>query len=188
MITITSKDRSIVRQLRFFFSLAESFSQSLENFLASIRRLTVIGVRLSTVLHTISSRRYVGCTFNLLSRTVLHVPWSVSAFELTRSLHGLPVKQRIRLTELACFSSNPNTRYRSHLLELLSDYQPARQLNFGDIICFKTSSYFVFFITSLFYSCPLRRNSLEPDRRSAPSLASFESRLKTALFSVVSTQ
>ena len=128
MITITSKDRSIVRQLRFFFSLAESFSQSLENFLASIRRLTVIGVRLSTVLHTISSRRYVGCTFNLLSRTVLHVPWSVSAFELTRSLHGLPVKQRIRLTELACFSSNPNTRYRSHLLELLSDYQPVRHL------------------------------------------------------------
>jgi len=69
------------------------------------------------------------------------------------------------------------------LHELLSDYQPTRQLNSGHHMFSKPA------ITSYFASCafatavPSVWNSLEPDLRSAPSLASFKSRVKTTLFS-----
>jgi len=82
----------------------------------------------------------------------------------------------------------PRRRMATHgeyLHELLSDYQPFRQLRSSSAFLFSKPAVASYFAQRAF-STALHSvwNSLEPDLRSAPSLASFKSRLKTALFSV----
>ena len=66
-------------------------------------------------------------TGELVSTTVLDIPWTVSASELTRSLHWLPVRQRIRYKVGLLRWLQGQTLTTSlplpYLLELLSDSQ-----------------------------------------------------------------
>jgi len=83
----------------------------------------------------------------------------------------------------------PRRRIATHgeyLHELLSDYQPFRQRRSSSAFLFSKPAVASHFASRAFSTnVPVSvRNALEPDLRSTPSLASFKSRLKTALFSI----
>jgi len=126
----------------------------------------------------------------LLSRTVLDAPWSVSVFRLTCSLHWLPVKQQIHYKVGLLGFKAKHLLLPPYPFELLPDCQPVRHLWSSSAFLFSEPAVASYFASRTFSAAvPLVWNSLEPYLQSAPSLVSFKSRLKTALFSVVySTQ
>jgi len=113
-------------------------------------------------------------TPNFLSRTVLNVQPSATAFVLTRLLfHWLLMKQ-LQIGLLGFRAKH--LLLPPYLLELLSDYQLARQLRLSYAPPFSKPA-----VTLYFGSCAFSTAvtsvwiSLEPDLRSAASLASFKS-------------
>jgi len=60
---------------------------------------------------------------------VCQATWSSSATELRRSLHWLPVKQRVDYEVAVIAYKTRSTGVSSYLSTLTKDYEPGRQIN-----------------------------------------------------------
>jgi len=102
-------------------------------------------------------------------------------FELTRSLHWSPVKQQIHYIVGLLGLKAKHSLVPPYLLELLSDYQPTRQLWSSSAFLFSKLAVASYFASHAFPTVvPSVWNSLEANLPSASSLVSFKSCLKTA--------
>ena len=124
-------------------------------------------------------------TQNSLSRVVCQATGSSSATELRRSLHWLPVKQRVDYKVAVIAYKTHSTGVPFYLSTLIKDYEPSRSLRSSDRLllrppCVKlVSSQKAFSVNA-----PIVWNSLSFNCRSAQSLSSFKRILKTDLFAI----
>ena len=121
---------------------------------------------------------------NTLARAVCQATWSSSATDLRRSLHWMPVRQRIDYKLAVVTFKTQSTGVPAYLASLVDNYVTTRTLRSAEqfllrsptvkLICsrkaFSVNASFVF--NSLPYNC-----------RYAPTLSSFKQLLKTYLFS-----
>ena len=78
-------------------------------------------------------------TQNTLARAVCSAPWSTSATELRRSLHWLPVRQRIDYKTALITFQDRQTGRPAYITLLLQDYVPRRQLRSTDRLLLQSS-------------------------------------------------
>ena len=145
---------------------------------------SIVGSRLdycNSLLHGITQKNFdrLQTVQNNLARTVCQVAWSTDAAELRRSLHWLPIRQRITyklavITYKACVNNTP-----SYLSSMIAKLVPARALRSSASLQLKppkiTSS------TTVFEGRAFS-NSLTHDIRNAQSFNVFRTRLKTHSF------
>ena len=99
-------------------------------------------------------------------------------------MHWLPVEQRVRFKTLVIIYKAVNNMAPNYLRELLTPYAPSRGLRSSDqrllYVPFTRST----LIQTRAFSVagPREWNGLPCDIRSAPSLDTFKSKLKTFLF------
>ena len=123
---------------------------------------------------------------NTLARTVCRAPWSSSATELRRSLHWLPIRQRVEY-KLAVITYNTiQTNTPSTLASLIDSYRPTRTLRSSDKHLLTQPFIKLSLATKAFSVCaPSVWNNLSFNCRSSESLSTFKRRLKTELFTAV---
>ena len=120
---------------------------------------------------------------NALARAVLAAPWSVSATELRRSLHWLPIRQRIDYKVAVVAYRTRQTRIPTYLASLIQDYQPTRTLRSSSLLLLQQPAVKLEFANkSLSVVAPRVWNSLSLNCRSASSLYTCKTLLKTELF------
>jgi exonuclease III len=120
---------------------------------------------------------------NSLARAVCQATWSSSATELRRSLHWLPVKQRVDYKLAVIAYKTRSTGVPSYLSSLIEDYVPSRSLRSSDQMLLSAPCVKLVCSRKAFsVSAPMIWNSLSYNCRSAQSLSSFKRLLKTDLF------
>jgi hypothetical protein len=141
----------------------------------------------NSLLHCTSKRNIdrLQVAQNTLARTVCQATWSSSATDLRKSLHWLPVKQRIDIKLANVTYKSKSTGTLTYLASLIDNYVPTRTLRSADQFLLRSP------IVKLVCSCkafsvnaPLVFNALPYSCRSARTLSSFRQLLKTHLFSV----
>jgi len=123
---------------------------------------------------------------NALARTVCRATWSSSVTELRRSLHWLPIRQRVEY-KLAVITYNTiQTNTPSTLASLIDSYRPTRTLRSSDKHLLTQPFIKLSLATKAFsVSAPSVWNNLSFNCRSSESLSTFKRRLKTELFTAV---
>jgi hypothetical protein len=121
---------------------------------------------------------------NTLARTVCQATWSSSATDLRKSLHWLPVQQRIDYKLAVVTYKARSTGVPTYLASLVDNYVPTRTLRSADqfLLC----SPIVKLVCSrkaFSVNAPLVFNALPYNCRSARTLSSFKKLLKTHFFS-----
>lgn len=121
---------------------------------------------------------------NSLARAVFQAPWSTSAAELRKSLHWLPIKERITYkTALITFKVR-RSGLPCYLHDMIDDYKPVRTLRSSDEQLLHQPMAKISFESRAFpIAAPAVWNSLSRDTRTATTVNSFKTRLKTELFS-----
>ena len=119
---------------------------------------------------------------NNLARVVPQAPARASATDLRRELHWLPIEERVKF-KIATLTFKAKLGVPDYLCSLLTDYQPTRSLRSSDtgLLCRpRTSSDFESYCFTS--AAPTIWNSLSVTTRTANSISTFRSRLKTDLF------
>jgi len=70
---------------------------------------------------------------NLLARTVANASWSDSATVVTRSLHWLPIRQRIQFKMGLLGFKTKHSLLPTYLQDILSSHHPTRQLRSSSV-------------------------------------------------------
>jgi hypothetical protein len=122
---------------------------------------------------------------NDLARTILRKPRWTSATPLLKTLHMLPVKQRITFKIATTVFKVKHSGTPEYLSELLVDYQPLRTLRSSDKRLLREhggpASKLTFSAKAFAVSAPKIWNSLKFECRSCDTLANFRRELKTDL-------
>jgi len=121
---------------------------------------------------------------NVLAWVTAQAPWSVSATNLRRDLHWLPIRHRViyKLSVLTYKALHTGQPY--YLADLIDLYRPSRCLRYSNCHLLAVPSCAKSFASRAFcVSSPNNWNSLPLHIRSSDSLASFKSRLISHLFS-----
>ena len=123
---------------------------------------------------------------NTLARVVLRAPWSVSATDLRRQLHWLPVRQWIHFKLATITYKTMMSDHPSYLHDQLSPSIDQEPSFVHRTSAAATSCQDCFRCPGIHRCCaaPKLWNSLSARTRSANTSATFRSRLKTELFSV----
>lgn len=119
---------------------------------------------------------------NNLARVVLQAPARASATDLRRELHWLPIVERVKF-KIATLTFKAKHGVPDYLGSLLTVYQPTRTLRSSDnglLYRPRTSSDFESYCFRS--AAPTIWNSLSVTTRTANSIGTFRSRLKTDLF------
>jgi hypothetical protein len=120
---------------------------------------------------------------NSLARAVCQAPWASSATDLRRSLHWLPVRQRVDYKLAVIAYKTRQTHVPAYLASLIDDYRPVRTLRSSDQLLLNQPSVKLALASKAFsVNVPTVWNSLSLECRSALSLASFKRFLKTKLY------
>ena len=120
---------------------------------------------------------------NCAARIVLRKGRRTSAAPLLRSLHWLPIADRIRFKVAVLSYKAISTGQPSYLRNLLIPCAPARALRSGTRSLLKVPPCPLVACRPAFsISAPTIWNSLSDHTRAADTLTSFRSRLKTELF------
>jgi len=120
---------------------------------------------------------------NLLARTVVQASWTVIATEVTRCLHWLPIRQRIKFKIGLLGFKVRHSLLPPYLQDILSSHHPTMQLRSSSVHQFFRPTVNSSFSPRAFsVSVPSLWNSLRPNLRSIDSSAFFRSQLKTTLF------
>jgi len=155
---------------------------------AKLVACSLIGARLdycNSLLYGVTDRNInrLQSVQNQAARVVCQAPWSSESSELRRSLHWLPVRQRIQFKTALITYKVINTAMPSYLFDLVKLYQPVRSLRSS------TSSRLCqpvvksnFASRAFSVSGPSVWNSLSVETRIAESVNIFKKRLKTELF------
>lgn len=121
---------------------------------------------------------------NTLARVVLQAPWSVSATDLRRQLHWLPVRQRIHFKLATITYKTMMSDHPSYLHDQLCHHQSIRSLRSSTAPLLQLPPVKTVFAARAFSAAaPKLWNSLSARTRSANTSATFRSSLKTELFS-----
>ena len=121
---------------------------------------------------------------NSLARTVCQETWSASATELRKTLHWLPVKQRVDYKLAVTAFKTRSSGVPAYLSTLIEDYEPSRYLRSSELFLLRMPRVKLAHTKKAFsVSAPMVWNSLSLNCRSAQSLSSFKRILKTDLFS-----
>ena len=121
---------------------------------------------------------------NTLARVVLQAPWSVSATDLRRELHWLPVRHRIHFKLATITHKTMMSDHPSYLHDQLCHHQSIRSLRSSTAPLLQLPPVKTAFAARAFtVAAPKLWNSLSARTRSANTSATFKSRLKTELFS-----
>ena len=100
-----------------------------------------------------------------------------------KSLHWLPIPERIKFKIASLTFKVINFRKPSYLSELITPYQPSRTLrSSGDNLLSVSDIRSEIGRRSFSYSAPKLWNSLPPDLRSCTCIRTFQGQLKTHLF------
>jgi hypothetical protein len=122
---------------------------------------------------------------NSLARAVCQATWSTSATDLRRSLHWLPVRQRIDYKLAVVTFKARSTGVPAYLASLVEDYVPSRTLRSADQFLLRSPCVKLVCSRKAFsVNAPIVFNSLSYNCRSARTLSSFKQSLKTYLFSI----
>jgi hypothetical protein len=121
---------------------------------------------------------------NALARVVCNAPYRCSSLPLLKSLHWLPVEERVEYKIAAMTYKVRLYQQPSYLLEYINLYQPARSLRSSNCLLLtvppvtKTKT-----ATRAFrFAAPTIWNSLPTAVRESSSLPQFRRRLKAHLF------
>ena len=121
---------------------------------------------------------------NLAARTVKRASRWDSAHELLRQLHWLPVRERIDYKALLLAYKALHGLAPTYLADMLHPYHPSRPLRSADRENLQVPRTFSRYGSSTFtYHLPKLWNELPFHVKSAASLPTFKSALKTFLFS-----
>jgi len=121
---------------------------------------------------------------NSLARVVCNTTkFQCHTVTLLKSLHWLPISERIKFKIASLTFKALNFAKPSYLAELITNYQPSRSLrssgtNLLSIPDIRSS----IGRRSFSYTAPKLWNSLPPDLRSCTSITTFQGKLKTHLF------
>jgi len=122
---------------------------------------------------------------NVLARVTAQAPWSVSATDLRRDLHWQPIRQRFIYKLSVLTYKALHTGQSCYLADLIDSYEPSRCLRSTNChllavpSCVKSS----FASRAFCVSSPNNWNSLPVHIRSSDSPVTFQSCLKSHLFS-----
>jgi len=118
-----------------------------------------------------------------LARVVRQAPRSVSATELRRQLHWLPIRQRITYKIVVITYKTRTTGTPAYFSHLIRDYQPERTLWSADKLLLSVPWMALSLSAKAFsVSAPSVWNSLSHNCRSAELFSTFKRNLKTELF------
>ena len=123
-----------------------------------------------------------------MARVICGAPHRLSATVLQRSLHWLPIQQRIDCTVAMMTFKVRLHQQPLYLTELVVDYRPQRTLqSSGNDLLAEPRSKTITLIVSRALSSAASHvwNSLPPLAHSATSIEIFRSRVKTFLFDIV---
>ena len=122
-------------------------------------------------------------THTHMHRVVLQAPWSVSATDLRRQLHWLPVRQQIHIKLATITYKTMMSDHPSYLHDQLCHHQSIRSLRSSTAPLLQLPPVKTVFAARAFSAAaPKLWNSLSARTRSANTSATFRSRLKTELF------
>jgi hypothetical protein len=122
---------------------------------------------------------------NSLARVVCRAPWAASATELRRSLHWLPVRQRIEYKTALITYKTRLTGTPAYLDSLLEPYQSFRTLRSSDrLLLHQPFTKLTFAKKAFSVSAPVIWNSLNFHCKSLDSVAKFKRQLKSDLFNI----
>jgi len=122
---------------------------------------------------------------NSLARAVCQATWSLSVTEIQRSLHWLPVKQRVDYKVVVIAYKTGSTRVPSSLSMLIKDYEPGRSLRWSDRLLLHSSrAKLVCSRTAFSVNAPMVWNSISFNCRSAMSMSRLKCIFKTNLFAI----
>jgi len=156
--------------------------------LLSCRTVQFIDLRSFQRRHDVSSSSLcVTLVQNSIARVVCRTSdRSVSASSLLHQLHWLPVEQRIRFKLASLCYRVVHTGQPKYLASMLTPYEPPRQLRSSSTGLLVVPPHRID-IASRRFSCAAPRiwNTLPLAVRSAPSLRSFKTALKTYLYDAV---
>jgi len=139
------------------------------------------------LLHGTSARNFerLQVAQNTLARAVCQATWSSSATELRRSLHWLPVRQRVDYKLAVIAYKTRQTGVPAYLASLVEDYIPSRTLRSSDQLLLNSPSVKLALSRKAFsVNAPVVWNSLPYDCRSAQTLYLFKRLLKTKLYAI----
>jgi len=123
---------------------------------------------------------------NTLARVVCQAPRSVSATELRRQRHWLPIRQQITYKIAVITYKTRTTGTPAYLSHLIRDYQAERTLRSADKLLFSVPRMALSLSAKAFsVSAPTVWNSLSHNCRSAELFSTFKRNLKTKLFDTV---
>lgn len=164
------------------------FSHKIVAFFAALINTVIHSLVLASSLTTatvystsVDNRHKLLVMQNALARLVCQVTRTCSATEVRHTRHWLPVKQCIdyKLTILT-FKAKQSWTY---LASLISNYIPDRSLISLDKLMLRCPYTFLVVAEKVFFvSASKIRNELSFSRRAAPSVHSFQCRLKHQLF------
>jgi hypothetical protein len=122
---------------------------------------------------------------NALARAVCAAPWSASATELRRSLHWLPVRQRVDYKLAVITYRTRQSGVPNYMASLIQDYRPTRTLRSSDCLLLRQPFVKLEIAKKAFsFGAPHVWNALSNECRLSPTLCTFKSLLKTELFSL----
>lgn len=120
---------------------------------------------------------------NSLARAVCQASWFDSATELRRSLHWLPVRQRVDYKVAVITYKTRHTGVPAYMASLINDYIPSRTLRSSDQFLLVSPAVKLALSHKAFsVTAPVVWNSLPYECRSAQTLATFTRLLKTKLY------
>ena len=123
---------------------------------------------------------------NSAARLLTHTRSRDHITPVLHDLHWLPVKQRIQYKILITTYKALNNLAPPYLSDLLEPYVPLRPLRSGEanLLTVRKAKYRAWGDRAFHVSAPNLWNALPNHLRTAPSLASFKTTLKTHLFRV----
>ena len=155
---------------------------------ANVLACSIVATRLdycNALLYGITAKniRRLQRVQNSLARVVCGVPYRSHSVPLLRSLHWLPVRQRIQYKIAVLTFKARHLGQPTYLHDLINEYRPSRQLRSSDTNLLAIPRTTTNTAARAFSSAaPRIWNSLPADIRTVSSISSFTRLLKTHLF------
>ena len=187
--TIITQAQSIVKSCNYHIQALRRIRHLLSRDIANTIACSIVGSRLdycNSLFHgsTEAVLNSLQRIQNNSTRTVLHSGSYNNSLSNLRELHWLPICERIRFKIANLCYRAVRVGQPLYLAELIADYRPVRLLRSADGH-FLTEPRSKTVIANRRFSCaaPHIWNSLPPHVRTASSIESFRSQLKSYLFS-----
>jgi len=193
-LTLDRHVADVVRSCSYHTRALRHIRSSLNLETAKMIAQSLVSTRLdycNSLLHGTTSGNFdrLQVAQNALARVVCQAPWTSSVTELRRSLHWLPVRQRVDYKLAVITYKTRQTNIPTYMASLINNYVPTRTLRSSDQHLLTQPRVKLILATKAFsVSAPTIWNCLPFACRVATSLSTFKRLLKTHLFTVAYEQ